>query len=241
MEIGRPIRTLLLGGVLFAALSPSAAADLAHAGYTGLISIPTHEVEPEGRASFTFSWLGGQQTYLFAPRTNRVYALTMGLLPGLEVTFRQTQVIGMYDPDAPGVEYSFDRMGSVKYQLPLPELGPMLAVGVQDVASAGALIGLWGSNQFVDQYGLRTYYAVIGDRLGPFTWNVGYGQSRAFINGAFGGLSLDLPGGLMVVTEYDSKTVNYGVRYSLQPWLSLQASRIGDETQAFGARIGLVL
>lgn len=147
---------MVLGGALFCTYSLPAAAGLSHAGYTGLISTPTPAVEPDGRVSFLFSWIGGNRTYLFSPKINRVYAMTMGLLPGLEVTFRQTQVIGWHDPDAPGIQHSFDRMGSAKYQLPLPKGWPRAAIGIQDFASAGALVGMGGR---LDQRGLTTTYA----------------------------------------------------------------------------------
>jgi|GEM_PF-1155615 Bacterial putative lipoprotein (DUF940). len=234
----RPVRSSLLAGALFFVLVHPASAELSHAGYTGLISIPTPEVEPEGRMCIAFSWLDGSRTYLMAPRINRVYALTMGLLPGLEVTFRQTQVIGWRDPDAPGVAYAFDRMGSFKYRLPLPAGFPRLAAGIQDFASVGMLMGISPLKPGLDQRGLTTLYAVMGDRLGPVAWSLGAARSHASINGTFGGASIDLPGGFQLMAEHDSQTINLGMRFSPHPAVMLQASRIGDGTQAFGGRIG---
>ena len=238
MRFVRPIRSVLLGGALFFSTALPASAELSHAGFTGLISTPTPEVEAEGRMSFTFSWLGGNRTYVHSPKINRVFALTMGLLPGLEVTFRQTQVIGWVDPDAPGVAYPFDRMGSFKYRLPLPAVFPSFAAGIQDFASVGMLMGISPLKPRLDQRGLSTLYAVAGDRVGPFAWSMGAARSLASINGVFGGVSLDLPGGFMLLAEHDSQSLNVGVRYSPHPALTLQASRIGVGTQAFAGRIG---
>ena len=237
----RPLRTVLLGGALSLSLALPASAELSHAGFTGLISTPTPEVEAEGRMSFMFSWLGGDRTYVHSPKINRVFALTMGLLPGLEVTFRQTQVIGWIDPDAPGVAHAFDRMGSFKYCLPLPEAFPSVAAGIQDFASVGMLMGISPLKPGLDQRGLSTLYAVTGDWVGPFAWSLGAARSLASINGVFGGASLDLPGGFLLMAEHDSHSLNVGIRYSPHPAIMLQASQIGDGTQAFGGRIGWAL
>ncbi|MNY02903.1 hypothetical protein D3C86_1354940 [compost metagenome] len=191
-----------------------------------------------GRMGLYFSWIEGSRSYLSAPSVNRIYALTMGLLPGLEVTFRQTQVVGWIDLDAPGVAYAFDRMGSFKYRLPLPGRLPGIAVGIQDFASVGMLVGMSPIKPNLDQRGLSTLYAVASDRVGALSWSLGAARSVAAINGVFGGLGVDLPGGLQLLAEHDSRTLNVGLRFSPHPAFMLQASQLGEDSQAYGAKLG---
>lgn len=237
MSLRHPAGRILLGGAFWFLSAAAAQAELCHAGYTGLISTPTPEVEPDGRLSFGFSWIDGPRTYLFAPKTNRVYAATMGVLPGLELTFRQTQVVGWVDPDAPGVAYAFDRMGSAKYQLPLPAGFPKLAAGVQDFASVGYISGIPGMTPEGTKHGQSTLYLVVGDHSGPLDWLAGVAKSQSFLNGAFWGLGLRLPFGFSLMAEHDSRQFNCGLRFAPLSGVAMQASSLGGDTTALSLQL----
>ena len=223
-------------------LSPEESyAHLAHPGYSGLISTPNAEVLPQGKLALNFSWVEGSQTYLFSPNTNRLYIVTVGILPGLEGTLRQTQVIAWHDPDAPGVQHAFDRMFSAKYKLPMPIHFPSLAIGVQDIASVNFLSGVTDINAGATQYGQSTYYGVLGASHGTWDWHLGFGISQKFINGFFGGMTYRLFERLNILGEWDSKQVNWGIRYTpVESWW-LQTSGIGSDTWglSFGASLAL--
>lgn len=175
-----------------------------------------------------------------SPQTNRLYVFSVGALPGLEATLRFNQVIGWVDPDAPGVAYAFDRMGSAKYQLPLPLGWPKAAVGIYDMISAGYLSGIQGSTWNGTLFGQTTPYGVLGQDVGNWSWHAGYGASKSFINGPFAGLAYRPLPPLYLMAEYDSHRVNIGVNLSLGPLL-IKVSRIGNDTWALGANFMVML
>lgn len=223
-------------------LSPEVgSAQLAHPGYSGLISTPNAEVMPEGRFALGFTWLDGPETYLFAPKTNRIYVATVGILPGLEATLRQTQVIGWYDPEAPGVAHAFDRMFSAKYALPMPTGFPRVAVGIQDLASGNYLAGVRGLKPGATQYGQTTLYGVVGEDYGTWTWHGGLATSQAFIDGPFVGLSVRPLGAIALLGEWDGRGLNWGARVSPLPGWSLQFSSINQTTWGLSSAIQIAL
>lgn len=233
----RSIQALMLAGALYFATSSPAEAQLAHPGYSGLVSTPTPEVLPEGSLALAFSWLGGTETYLRSPLTNRLYSISAGLLPGLEVTLRLTEMVGWYDPTVPGVTYGNDRMFSAKYQLPMLDTLPRAAVGMQDIASANVLAGIVTDDPR-EYYGHSMLYGVLGDTVGPWSWHLGGAFSRSFINGVFGGLSARILPGIHLLVEHDSKRLNWGVQICPVPSFQLKISRFGSDT--WGAASTLV-
>lgn len=232
----RSVGVKSLCGALIILLPTTSEARIAHPGYSGLISTPNAEVLPQGQLALGFSWLDGLETYLFAPKTNRVYVITLGILPRLEATLRQTQVIGWHDPQAPGIQHAFDRMVSIKYQLPLSVNFPNAAIGVQDIASANQLAGRRvrpGSTQ----YGQSTFYGVLGAEGPQGSWHLGYARSPAFLDGVFGGIKYNLPGQLALLLEHDSQHVNWGVRFNACRYLSAQIGIIGNNTWGVGTLV----
>lgn len=230
-----------LCGVLLFSHGQAANAQLAHPGYTGLISTPTPEVLQQGHLSFGFSWLNGNNTYLFSPKTNRVFAVTIGILPGIEATLRQTQVVGWYPGDAPGVTYGFDRMFSAKYAVSLPNGLPKVAIGIQDLASANYLLGRPGLKPGATQYGQTTAYGVLGDTYNSWAWHGGFGSSHAFIDGFFAGVSYQPIERLSILSEWDSKYLNLGFRVLLLDDWWIQVSRIGLETWGISSGLNISL
>jgi len=98
------------------------------------------------------------------------------------------------------------------FQYQLVDGGPQgwaLAVGVQDILDQrDAYAGI--------PYGACSIYGVGTrplDLFGDSYLTIGYGSGR-FQNGAFGGLSIPVTGGLTLVTEYDGLQVNAGLAVS---------------------------
>lgn len=210
-------------------------------GYTGLINTPNSETVPVGALSNGFNWVDGRVGYipLLRPGDNRVYFMTFGVMSGLEVTMRLTQIIGWVDPHVV-FEHAFDRMLSVKYQLPLPEGLPRLAIGSQDILAINQF-NVKGFTPGQTQYGQSTLYAVMTQPLGPHELSIGYGSSKSFINGAFGGATFVLPFRLSLLAEHDSQSFNVGLRYQPWPWMTLQLNRIDGTAWSAGGGISLEL
>lgn len=201
------------------------------AGYSGLIKIPTADVLEEGRLCIGFSWIGGPQSYLFRPQTNRMYYAALGLFPGLEVSLDMLQVVGWIDPEAPGVAYAIHRLSNVKYRLPSPEGWPQVAVGAQDPLSAnGVARGAAGQTR----YGLTTYYGVISQSVGPLALHLGYADSKDFLQGVFVGANADMGYGINLRAEQDSRQWNLGAFWQPVPWLSVYGARLFPDDWAYG-------
>lgn len=226
-----------------ALLTPKASyAHLAHPGYSGLISTPNAEVIPHGQLALNFSWIDGPATYLFSPQTNRLYVVTAGILPGLEATLRQTQVIGWHDPEAPGVQHAFDRMFSAKYTLPTPKDLPRVAIGMQDIASGNLLSGVRGASPGITQYGQPMLYSVIGGSSRFIEWHFGFGTSQAFINGLFAGMSYHPYEQFRLLGEWDSRRFNVGIH--IMPFRKgwwFQLSSISHSTWALSSGLHIIL
>lgn len=225
--LGRRL-TMGLAAIVLTAAPATASPSLI--GSSGLLSVPDATILTEGTLALGFSWIDGPDTYLFAPRTNRIYSLSVGILPGVEGTFRATQVIGWHDPEAPGFEDAIDRMFNAKARLPLPEPLPRIAVGIQDLFSINALGGIRGAERGQTQYGQSTAYAVTEHGFGPLRLVAGYGVSPAFIDGLFGGIDWQLIDGLHLLGEYDSRSWNAGLRWTPLPWAQATVGLLAGRT-----------
>lgn len=225
-------RSALLFSLLVAAAPLETKAAPALAGNTGLIKTPTADVLDEGEFVIGFSWIGGPRSYLFRPKTNRMYYASMGILPGLELSLDMLQVIGWVDPEAPGVAWAIHRLSNAKFRLPLPDYWPRVAIGAQDPLSVNALArGPVGQTN----YGLTTFYGVVSHTMGPVSGHLGFAQSRSFLNGAFGGVDLDLGRGINVRAEYDGQQWNTGVLWSPTAWFRVQVAKLFPDDWAYGA------
>ncbi|MEM9045530.1 MAG: YjbH domain-containing protein [Pseudomonadota bacterium] len=103
-------------------------------GVTGLIEIPTAEVQPDTQVSFTTSFHNG-----FFRNT-----LAATILPGLEVAFRYSALRDLADPTISLGETStlFDRSFDVRFQLVEEARNyPSVAVGLQDFLGTGLFAG----------------------------------------------------------------------------------------------------
>lgn len=227
----RSLGLACLVGALVVFHGEASYAQLAHPGFTGLISTPNAKVMPEGEIAFGFSWVSGPETYLFSPKTNRIYNATVGILPGLEATLRLTQVIGWYDPQAPGVEHAFDRMVSAKYALPLPDSYPQIAIGMQDIASSNFLTRTRGVTPGKTQYGQTTVYGVIGKQWGPWEWHGGVAKSEKFLDGFFSGIRYKPFEQIGVLIEWENGNLNGGIQLQPISGFSVLVSSINQTTR----------
>lgn len=230
------VRAIHLAALALLGLGYSGQASLAApnlAGGTGLIKTPTARVLSDGDITLGFTWIGGRRSYLFRPQTNRMFYVSMGVLPGLELTLDMLQVIGWIDPYAPGVVYAFHRLSAAKYSLPLPSGWPSFAIGTQDPLSANALArGPVGQTR----YGLTSYYAVASQALGPLSVHAGYGAPE-FLSGLFYGVDLDLGGRLDLRAEFDTAQWNLGLHWQPVPWFGLYGARLMPDDWAYGTAL----
>ncbi|MEM9097818.1 MAG: YjbH domain-containing protein [Pseudomonadota bacterium] len=114
-------------------------------GVTGLIEIPTAEVQPDAQVSFTTSYHNG-----FFRNT-----LAATILPGLEVAFRYSALRDLADPTVSlgNTSTLFDRSFDVRLQL-IEEARyyPSFAIGLQDFLGTGLFQGeyLVATKTFLD-------------------------------------------------------------------------------------------
>lgn len=208
-------------------------------GTTGLIKIPTAEVVPEGHLEFAFGWIGGPRGFIRRPDTNRVYSANVGILPHLELTLRINQVMGWNDPEV-FITDAADRMVSAKYQIPLPQGFPVLAVGMNDLFSANAF-AKGNQKHEATQYGQHTKYLVMSKGFGSLGLHLGYAQSQSFINGLFAGLDYSPYRWLSLLGEYDSSEINLGLRLQPVNWFSVGAYELGRQDVAYFTSIDIPL
>ncbi|MNX62622.1 hypothetical protein D3C86_935910 [compost metagenome] len=207
-------------------------------GIGGLVKIPTAVALDEGEMVVGFSWVGGSRGYLYQPKTNRHYFVSMGLLPGLELSLDQLQVIGWYPGDAPGVAYGFHRLWNVKYVIPLSKDWPKVAIGVQDPVGVNFLARAGAGKT---EYGLNTLYGVLTQPMGSVSVHLGVGESPRFIQGFFFGADWAIGDAIRLELEQDSQDWNAGI--SWRPWrfLSLHIARLFPDDWAYSAALSLRL
>ena len=236
----RPCQAIALAGALHFNIPLPAFSQVAFTGYSGSISTPTPDVLHEGSVALSFSWIDGPETYLRSPLTNRIYTITAGVLPNLEVTMRLTEMVGWHDATVPGVTYGNDRMFSAKYHIPILSTMPKFSIGIQDIASANLLAGIV-QNDPRELYGHSMLYGVAGDSFGPCSWYIGVATSREFINGFFGGLIIDTFPGIQLIGEHDSRHFNWGARINPSPLIDLKICNLGANTLGVSSTLAFQL
>jgi hypothetical protein len=158
-------------------------------GGTGLMEIPNARILEDGVLRF-----GAAQALPY-----RWYTAAMGVLPGLEISARLTEItnITAFEPGSGYGNYK-DKALDVKYQL-IPESRelPAIAIGIQD---------FWGTRLFPSEYLVisRQYYPV-DITLGIASKRLKDGPSIPFADdyGFFGGLELALSERFLVMAEYN--------------------------------------
>lgn len=183
-------------------------------GITGGLVIPSAQVLPNYAMALSFGNYKEPRFESRATEQNLIYGL--GILPYVELIGR----FAFYS-DTPSGTYARndgprDLSANVKIQVPfLPEKGPQLAIGQNDVAG--------GAIHFKSTYVVATQtWRALSGSLG-YAHGVGEGRKKTF-DGAFGGLALRLgPTGLSLLAEYDGQIYHAGGR-----WVSPSIKKLGD-------------
>lgn len=174
--------------IALACADPARALDPAHGGTTGLLNVPTAEVQPEGTARSGWSY--------HDPRPGTLediddYFLSLGFLSWLEVTGRIAE--GEYTLGGGIRDLSFN----AKARLALPG-GAALAVGGTDIGG--------------DAQNFRSTYAVATLPWHSLHVTAGYGAGPDVLDGAFGGIEWRPWEYAGVLVEHDSEDFNGGVK-----------------------------
>jgi hypothetical protein len=197
-------------------------------GGTGLMEIPNARILEDGVLRF-----GAAQALPY-----RWYTASMGVLPGLEISARLTEIKNI-PAFGPGSEYGAykDKALDIKYQLiPESKYLPAIAIGIHD---------FWGTRLFPSEY------LVINRQYYPFDITLGIGSKRLKGGlsvpllddyGFFGGIELALSERFLFMAEYnpidyenDKKSargvpegadspVNVGLRANILPGIDMGIS-----------------
>lgn len=226
-SVALPTSVRLCGGAVAALVALSAtglaqtAADRAAQGpslahYTGLLRVPSAYVAPDGEFRFSASrhWVNH-----FGPRGEvplRSLSGHMGFLPNIE--------LGMgfsFLDDSKGVTFD-DRAISAKLSLP----------GANGIRFAAGSTDLNGTRKFASDY------AVVSAPLGRANATVGFGNGE--FEGAFGGIAYPLGSNLAAIAEWDTKTLNAGVKWTSGRTTATFAAN-GEGRAGFGLTYSLPL
>ncbi len=201
-----------LGGGILAGLSASALAQdatLATPGYTGLLTVPSAMVLPDGHAEGSFNNVLDKR---FSARTDPNQATSYNLGFGYGKYFEASGRLANYLPrEKTQQDYNFDSLVirdlsfNAKLQLPidLPFL-PTLAVGATDVGG--------GAVNFKSKYVVASTKVFNSVRLSG-----GYGNGPQRLNGAFGGAEWQVLDRVLLLADYDSRDFYTGIRAYTPP------------------------
>jgi len=207
-------------------------------GYTGLINIPNAEILEDGKVEFSFSNQVDAERVRFTRKdyTADQYMFNFGILPNLELTGRLTN-IEKKDAD-PSKKYGNfldrDLSYAFKYQLPFyHEYLPHVAIGMQDPVGNG-------------RYSSK--YIVASQQYAFLRATVGYSFDSDRLDGAFGGAEIKATDWVYLITEYDSKETQIGLRLNTPDFLSnyfdasiLAKTNIDDKNQIFSIAFNIKL
>jgi hypothetical protein len=174
-----------------------------HEGTSGLLRIPTADVNRDGRIATGISYVDRAHSKIKNNTTSSmpVY-ISLGFLPNLELIGRLTF---MHDRKAFNWPYGTDRSFHLHYRL-LSQQGnrPAVAVGLQDFGFASESLVV-GKAEYVVGTWQKDRYRV----------HLGGGRHR--LSGLFGGVDWDVLGGhkLHLMAEYDTTNINAGARVFL--------------------------
>ncbi|HEX2191289.1 MAG TPA: YjbH domain-containing protein [Longimicrobiaceae bacterium] len=181
-------------------------------GPTGLVTVPTAELQPDGAVTAGLNRVDADFHRYDSPERRGHDALvqyaTLGFLPFVEVGLRLTRVL-----DVPRQALG-DRFVSVRVRLVEEGAGtPAVALGVHDLV---------GTRIFHAEYVAASKKLAAGP-LGEVGVHLGYGgdwlplraEGRQFL-GPFGGVSVAPRPWAVLLVEHDAERVNAGLR--LLPW-----------------------
>jgi hypothetical protein len=199
--------TVALVVILGAQASRAAGGSLG--GMTGLVNIPTAQTLEDGALRFGVSFIDKRWAYGERGTShNTSYALSLGFLANLELSFRASVWEGsrfLEGVDAPKI----DRMGSARFRMLREDRWlPALAVGITDVRGTRYHHALY-------VVGTKTLRKS-GEHLAA-ALSVGYGAktlraARHVLDGSFGGIEVTAFSRLSVLLDFDTEKWNSGIR-----------------------------
>ncbi|MFN7834410.1 MAG: YjbH domain-containing protein [Burkholderiaceae bacterium] len=214
----RPGRTLAFSVAAICGAQPVAAQDAAMAmpGYTGVLTVPSAMLMPEGHGEFGYS------DYLdrrFSAETGKArnYTAAFGLFDWLELSGRLADYVSPGGGQLPNGYDRFsirDLSANVKAKIPhnikwLPEV----AVGASDLGG--------GAPFFKARFGTATFRPVETVRF-----TAGYGVGPQRLDGVFGGVEWQAMKRLLVLADYDGRDKFVGARLYSPPIPFLNHSQV---------------
>lgn len=177
------------------------------AGTTGLLNIPTAEMQTDGTFLFGGNFLPEQITPTSFPYHTGNYFLNITFLPFCEVNYRctliQTLSSGKYNQQ--------DRSFGLRLRVMNEKKNvPSLVFGGNDIySSAGSGNQYFGAAYAVATKHFKTNRITLGTTIG-YGFDVGWNKTY---NGLFGGISLEFSAlkNMQFITEYDTRVLNLGV------------------------------
>lgn len=208
-------------------------------GNTGLLNIPTAEMQEDGTFMFGANYLPEALTPERWDYNTGNYFLNLTFLPFLEISYRMTLFLEDDDPDNP--IRNQDRSVSVRLSaFKEGNIRPALVVGGNDID-----ISYKGENQFFSTFYLVSTKNIEFSRQRIAT-TLGYAhQLKDYTNfsGFFGGISFqplnNLP--VLVMAEYDTHAINAGVSATLFKHLYLYGMAYDMKYLAGGFRFIIYL
>jgi hypothetical protein len=219
------------GALTAVALAVAAGADPSLWGTTGLLSIPTAQVQPYASFALGANWVDKHHREGAWGGGTMAQFLTVGLLPEVELSLCATNVngrLGLQEWERGGSGgYSIDRQASVQWRaMGDGHEGLSLALGSQDFLGMGDL-GPGTSNRLY-----HSSYLVAGTRWRRLEVHAGVGTGR--LRGAFGGVEFPLGPRAALIAERDADFTNAGLRVALGPRLKADLALMGLESLAGG-------
>jgi hypothetical protein len=186
-------------------------------GVSGILSVPTAEVVDDGVAVFGLGRFLRRMETRAGDTIARNYTVTLGYLPGLEVTARFVDFPQL--PDSHGTTNLQDRAVSAKYRV-LFNNRLSAALGALDVGGQSQVNAAY--------YGVATYRC-----LPQLSVSAGTGTDR--LDGLFGGVRWTPHKTVSLLGEYDTRTVNYGVELRPLKGLTLTGGLINGHAAISGS------
>ncbi len=201
---------------------PGAEANPSWYGYTGLVRTPTALISTPQKMT------GSAHQVEFDGEDRKVYAVTVGLMPTLEIGAARIKNVLQ---DTPIPTYATETVVNVKYEANIGGLfnnpaAPKMAIGIFDIS---------------DQMN-RTNYLVLSRSIGlaqgsasPLPQgnvHIGYASAErepAALDGIFGGIDFIAMADTLAQIEYDGEDINGALRYYPAPWISLDAGIVNSE------------
>ncbi len=191
-------------------------------GYTGLVRTPTALISTPQKIT------GSAHQVKLDGETRKVYAVTVGLMPTLEIGAARIENV-LQDTLIP--TYATETVVNVKYEANIGGLfnnpmAPKMAIGIFDIS---------------DQVN-RTNYVVLSRSIGlaqgsasplpQANVHIGYAKAErepAALDGIFAGVDFVAAQDTLAQIEYDGEDINGALRYYPAPWLSLDAGMVNSE------------